>query len=116
MTEPIAKDKYSQITSGVMIDVGLVIKRSQPWLCASPDSLVKIGEDLIVLEIKCPSSCREKEIKVPYLKNGELVKSDKYYTQVQLQLYCCNLKKAHFFVYSSADYVLLEIEKDQEFL
>ncbi len=35
-----AKVKYSQMTGYELIDCGLLIKPSQPWLCATPDSIV----------------------------------------------------------------------------
>ncbi len=117
MTEPKAKVKYAEVTGNKVIDSGLTVKANQPWLCASPDALVKTGTgELVVLEIKCPSSCKNKPIMVPYLKEGQLSKSDKYYTQVQVQLYCCNLSKANFFVFSEEDYVLLEVQRDDAFL
>ena len=89
----------------------------KPWLCASPDAIIKttLGE-LIVLEIKCPSSCAGQSISVPYLINDQLKKSHQYYTQIQIQLFCCNLKSAQLFVYSDIDFKLINILRDDEFL
>ena len=115
--EPKAKEKYKSLTLSEVIDSGLVVKTGQPWLCATPDGIVKDENgDILILEIKCPSSCLDKNINVPYIVNNELKKSHQYYTQVQLQMYCCNLKKAHFFVYSNCDYKLLTVERDEAFL
>ncbi len=115
--EVVAKQKYAELTDSSLVDVGLFINFTEPWLCATPDAIVqKKDGSLVVLEVKCPSSCREKDIAVPYLKNEELVKTDKYYTQVQLQLFCCNLKSADFFVFSSKDYRLVRVERDEAFL
>ncbi len=115
-TEPDAKKKYEEETGLKVFSAGLVIKKEQPWLCATPDGLVKKGSELIVLEIKCPSSCQGKEISVPYLSGGKLLSSHQYYTQIQIQLYCCCVETAHFFVYSSADTVLATVKRDDEYL
>ncbi len=112
-----AKKKYVQVTGNTLFESGLVIKSCQPWLCATPDAFVKVGEDLCVLEVKCPSSCAEKKIEVPYMdENQNLKKGSPYYTQVQLQMYVCNVEKCHFFVYSSADFVFHLMQKDDAFL
>ncbi len=115
--EVIARKKYENITEYSVTEVGLVVKESHPWLSASPDGVVKKSNgELIVLEIKCPSTCRDKNISVPYLKNGELSRNHMYFTQIQVQMFCCNVNLAHFFVFSEADYVLLEIQRDDAFL
>ncbi len=115
--EVVARKKYELITSYAVLEVGLVVKVSQPWLSASPDGVVrKRNGELIVLEIKCPSSCKNDKISVPYVQNGSLKRGDKYFTQVQLQMYCCNVQLAHVFIFSEADYVLLEVERDDSYL
>jgi len=97
--EPIAVQKYKSETGYSVIKTGIFIKPCQPWLAASPDGIVKTPEgELYVLEVKCPVSCRNTTIRVPYLtEEGILNVKHKYYTQVQIQLYCCNLDAAHFF-------------------
>ena len=116
-TESIAKDKYKCITKNEIIESGLVISVQKPWLCASPDGIVKttLGE-LIVLEIKCPSSCAGQTISVPYISNDQLKKSHQYYTQIQIQLFCCNLKSAQLFVYSDIDFKLINVVRDDDYL
>ena len=70
-----------------------------------------------VLEIKCPSSCKDKPIYVEYLDFlGRLKKTHTYYTQVQIQMYVTGLQLAHLFVYSSKDYKLVSIPFDEAFL
>ncbi len=89
------------------------------WLCESPVAFVLIApeDDLCLLEVKYPATWQEKSIGVPYLyEEKKLKKSSQYYTQVQMQLYVCNVKKCHFFVFSSVDYVLTEIDRDDDFL
>ncbi len=116
MMESKAKIKYTEVTGNNIFPTGIVVKEAQPWLSCTPDGLVKVGTDLIVLEIKCPSTCANKKISVPYIQNGTLKKSHPYYSQIQVQLYCCNAKTGHFMVFSEADYVLLTVDRDEEFL
>ncbi len=116
-TEPLAKEKYQEISRNTVLPSGLVVKPCQPWLCATPDGLVVLEDGKVIcLEIKCPISCRGKEISVPYLTENGLKPSHPYYTQVQIQMYCCNVEKSHFFVYSDVDRVLVEIDRDDRFL
>jgi putative phage-type endonuclease len=116
-TEAQAKIKYTGITRNDIHECGVVISTSHPWICASPDGLVKDPNgNLIVLEVKCPSSCKGQSINVPYLKNNELKINHQYYTQIQIQMFCCNAKYCHFFVFSKIDYRLLVIERDEKFL
>jgi putative phage-type endonuclease len=116
-TEPIAKTAYQNLTLNEVIESGLVIKSQKPWLCASPDAIVKDRSgELIILEIKCPSSCKNKPIRVPYISDNDLKKSHPYYTQVQVQMFCCNLKQAHFFVFSDLDFKLITVKRDDDFL
>jgi len=121
--EPKAIKKYEEVTGNKVNKCGLVIKMGKSYLAASPDGLV-LDEDgeIIVLEVKCPISCKDAMIFTDYLnwnpfkKEHELVKKDAYYTQVQLQLYCCGAKKAHFFVFSSVSYRLVTVNLDEEFV
>jgi len=78
-----------------VIKSGLVLHICRPWISASPDGLILInGKISSVLEIKCPSSCKQKSIidqltrksNLSYIeiKNGEvgLKYSHKYYSQI----------------------------------
>ncbi len=115
--EPKAKQFLKSLLDVEIFNTGLVVKNGQPWLCASPDGLVlnKTGE-LVALEIKCPSSCIGKDINVPYITNDELKQNHPYYTQIQIQLYCCDLDKCLLFIYSSNDYKIVEVTKNNDFL
>jgi putative phage-type endonuclease len=115
--EPKAKTFLKSLLDVEIFDSGLVVKTGQPWLCASPDGFVlnKTGE-IVALEIKCPSSCIAKDINVPYIVNDKLKENHPYYTQIQIQLYCCDLDKCLLFVYSSADYKIVEVTKNNYFL
>ena len=37
---------------------GLYINPAIPWLAATPDSIVEIGEEMGCLEVKCPYVCK----------------------------------------------------------
>ena len=116
--EPFAKNKFQELTQAKLVNVGLVVKPNQPWLSATPDALFKDENDNIcVLEIKCPSSCKDSIICVPYIERGtELKKSHNYYTQCQIQMYVTGTRQCHFFVYSSCDFQKIVVLFDEEFL
>ena len=120
VTEAEAKKKYEEISGTEVMPSGLVVKADQPWLCCSPDGFVKEEEgNFLLLEIKCPVSCQDKPINVPYLKDGLLERKGlghQYFAQIQVQLYVCDLKYCHLFVYSSADHVLVKIKRDENYL
>lgn len=110
-------------------EVGLIVSLKQPYLACSPDGIIDTGENMELLEIKCPYSCENTKIVdfqtkmsfVPYLmfdKNGELFlkENDKYYTQIQVSMYILGIQMCYFFVYSSQDHVCLKIPKNESFL
>ena len=119
-----AVKKYEEVTKNKVTKAGIVVKLDQCFLGASPDGLV-IDEngDLIVLEIKCPITCKDKNIIVDYITvTGTrplaygLDRKHSYFTQVQLLMHCCRAKKCHFFVYSSADYTLVSVDYDERYV
>ncbi len=114
--EPLAKKKYEEVTGNSVQEAGLLVKKNQPWLCASPDGIVEKEGEVLLLEVKCPSSCRGKKISVPYVEENQLKKVHPYFSQVQLQMYCAEVEKCDFFVFSSADYVLITVHKDTNYL
>lgn len=107
---------------------GLVVHQSQPWLCGSPDGLLKYQGSPCLLEIKCPYKRRDSILidateKVSFLKyvkyvDGQLTlqKSHRYYTQVQLLMYVCNVSLCFFFVHSNVHDITLLIERDEDFI
>ena len=114
-TEPEAIKRYSSKYGKVVHESGLVISRYLSWLCGSPDGLVVDGNELVVLEVKCPVSGRDGPIEVDYIKDGKLKKSHPYYSQVQIQLFCCDAKMGHFFIYGKENDLLFEIKRDDNF-
>ena len=102
-TEPFARDEYSCLKDTPVIEAGLTSKEF-PWLSASPDGLV-IQDDgsVLVLEIKCPVSEQDGKIDVDWTIEGKLKKSHSYYAQVQVQMFCCDVKLCHLYVYGTQD-------------
>ena len=82
--EPVAKNIFKQITGEQIMDVGLILHDTIPWLGASPDALT-FSERL--LEIKCPFH--------RYIINGRIPYY--YWIQVQMQMEVCDLNECHFF-------------------
>ena len=124
--EPIARQKYMEITKNEVIQVGLVVRNDISWLAGSPDGLfVDQAGNTVLLEIKCPISNQDQQIFVKYLDlnvdtmNHELNRKDAqgkvYYTQVQLLMFLCGAKKCDFFVYSSVDHTIVSIEYDKTY-
>lgn len=127
--EPVAKDKLSAEINRKVHDVGLVVCMKQPFLACSPDGVIYNDGDVELVEIKCPYTCKDAVIfdydkgksfvdylvvnanNEPHLKENHI-----YYTQIQMSLYIMGLKSCKFFVYSSKDFVLLTILRNEDFL
>lgn len=121
MYESTALKQYAETTGNEYSKCGLMICKSHPFLASSPDGLV--GED-IVLEVKCPYSARNVHINsvhVPYLREAEdggfdLKTSHNYYHQVQGQMLCTGRNRCHFIVFTFKHLIVIEIERDDEFI
>ncbi len=103
--------------------VGLVINTNYPHLGASPDGYVTCnccGHGLI--EIKCPFSIKDGEPHLLQDKKGSfmdkkgLIKSHKYYTQVQGQLEVCERNYCDFIVWTPNGLYIERIYKDVKFI
>lgn len=103
-----ARKLYEKMSHKQVKEVGVIVSKYQPWLCASPDGVVIEDECIVgLVEIKCSSSCRKlpnvdfknRKCNIKYLKFiGDriiLKESHIYYTQCPVQMYVCDL-----FVYS----------------
>lgn len=112
-----------------VIKCGVVVRESQPWLCASPDGILLDNNKTIkLIEVKCPHSCAGKSIinedgscNVRYLvtdTSGQVLlrESDVYYTQIQMQLYVTGLTECDLVIYSSDQTVVVNIKINQLFL
>lgn len=102
---------------------GTVVSRIEPWLSASPDGILTESQQL--LEIKCPvpsekwdtlESLFRQKYDVAYSGDGNLFLSPTgsrgYYTQVQLTLYCTNLQRCLFVVWTQAEMERVIVERD----
>lgn len=107
---------------------GLFIDPSIPWLAATPDSLVRIGQDTGCLEVKCPFVCAKKSIAAASLEqssfclrningNLQLKTSHQYFYQIQTQLYVSRLPWCDFVLWApSKDIHVERIYYDQGFI
>lgn len=125
-----AKDKYQELTNCIVKQVGVLVSKFQPWICASFDGVVTDDGCISkIVEFKCPSSCEKKPIiniadnssNVKYLQfidnKLELKKTDIYYTQVQVQMYVSGMSVCDFFIYSPVKdgSCLIEVHRDEDF-
>ena len=94
----------------------LCVKMNVNKYPGSDGALLDENRNFLLLEIKCPISCKDKKIDVKYIVNGSLKVNDPYYTQCQLQMFCTNAKKTHLFVYSAMDYKIVEVDYDEDFV
>lgn len=114
--EPIARKKYEEISGKKVHLCGVVVRSDQPFICATPDGLVETDTEIKVLEIKCPSRNVGDKIQVDYLVDGKLSQKSTYYDQVQLQLYVTGLSSADLFIFSTQDYKIVNVPRDEKFL
>ena len=67
-------------------EIGYTISDKTPFLGATPDGITYYNNEIHLIEIKCPSS-RKIDGLIPY----------NYFTQIQLQLYVCDIQKCIYF-------------------
>lgn len=126
-----SRKEYEKIYKCQVIQIGLLVKKDQPWLCCSPDGIVCTDYCITkIVEFKCPYTCAKKPIfddesqtcNVSYLyyENNEiqLKESHMYYTQCQLLMYVCGLTVYDFFVFTpvSNGSCCIEVHRDENFL
>ena len=117
MMEETARRKYEEVKGVRALKCGLIISKRYNWLCGSADAIaVDQNGSRILVEIKCPSSNKNSAINVKYLKNGKLKRRHEYFAQVQLLMYLAKCQLAHLFIYSDADYKIVEVEMDKDYL
>lgn len=120
---------YETIHGTKVIQIGVVVSKTQPWLCASPDGVVV--EDFCItklVEIKCPISCEKLpvvdfnlhtiNVKYLYFLNGiiALKESHIYYTQCQVQLYVTGLVVCDLYVWSPKGSCVVPVHRNENFL
>ena len=116
--QPEALKAFSQKTGLQVVETGVWLHECG-LLGASPDGLV---EDNSVLEAKCPYTQRNLTIEEAtatnnfYLekKDGKIVlkKDHVYWHQVQGQMHLAKKVKGYFVVWTTMDFVVLEIQRD----
>lgn len=100
--EPIARELFCIKTGHKMIPK--VVFRD--WAMASLDGINAWNE---ILEIKCPG---EKDHSLAL--QGKI--PEYYYPQLQHQIYVCNGEKAFYFSFDGFDGVIVEVERDDEYI
>lgn len=114
--EPIARDKFENIT-GIKMIAEVRIHSSIPFMMASMDGIglekIKNGNDYIftecAVEIKCPGN-----IDHLYAKDGSVPK--KYIPQLQHQMEVCDLDRIFYFSFDGKNGIVLEIDRDQDYI
>ncbi|XP_049512371.1 uncharacterized protein LOC125940408 [Dermacentor silvarum] len=129
ISEPKARRWYEQLKATKVQEVGLVVRPETSWLGASPDGV--IADSPTIIEIKCPTpQTLEKHGSLKELFNSgqyDVISVDgtlslskkgknKYYFQVQLQMYCCQKERCDFVVWSPGEAYVVEVLYDKEFL
>lgn len=100
--EPEARSKLIEIT-GIDFSPKVIVSNQFPWMMASLDGLSSCQQ--YACEIKCPlHHC-----------NPELIKQ-KYYPQIQDQMYLLGLNKIYLFVYFVVSWEILEVSRDNAYI
>lgn len=101
-----ARQKFTQLTK-IHVSPEVLIHPDYEWMIASLDGIDEERKNIV--EIKCPMGKDHEEArrkKVPA----------KYFGQLQHQMAVCNLAMAYYFSYDGEDGVLLEVERDNEYI
>ncbi|XP_077520322.1 uncharacterized protein LOC144130216 [Amblyomma americanum] len=118
LCEPEARQAFQEQNDGhVELEVsetGLFLSRKHSFLGASPDGLVKCKCcEPRLLEIKVP--VKVEDFAKTQFRDGQLKKSSKYYTQVQVQMGVTGLDFCVLFVYSKEKCVQILVPFDSDF-
>ena len=119
-----------QRKKGVIVKVckcGLWIDSAIPWLAATPDSILEVGEDRGCLEVKCPYVCANMSLAQASMKsssfclqngNGtlQLKRNHQYFYQIQVQLHVTRLLWCDFVVWTPNEIYIEKIDYDQRFI
>jgi putative phage-type endonuclease len=101
--EPIARDLFN-IQSGFLLVPGIVVR---DWAMASLDGISDDGRTIV--EIKCPGEkdhALALEGKIP----------DKYYPQLQHQMYVAGVNSMYYFSFDGLDGVYTLVKRDDEYI
>lgn len=126
--EPEAFDEYSKNLhlfhdNAEIQKSGMRIHPQYPWLSSSADAVVKCScHGAIVVEFKCPWTLREEMPSFfhgnncPFMTNGKLKISHKYFTQVQLQMEVYGCSQCDFIIYTNKGIFRDAVMKDTSYL
>jgi hypothetical protein len=120
--------KYCEQMKCDSSSVGLIINPDIPYLAVSPDGLVKVQDQLRLVEIKCPYSLfqrkskikdqlKEKNFYLSQTKDGiKLKETHDYFYQIQGQLNVAQIQTCDLVVFVPPnDIVIVHVEKDAAF-
>ncbi|KAI4824945.1 hypothetical protein KUCAC02_020656 [Chaenocephalus aceratus] len=127
--EQVARQQYadgaiSSVHSDLKVNnCGLLIKREQPFLAASPDAMLACScHGMGVLEIKCPFKFREMSVEEMSKEkdscrdqNLELKESHQYYTQTQHQMYVTGASYCEFLMWLPTGGHVCTVFPDKEY-
>lgn len=126
-----ARQEYEKLYNVCVKQLGVLVSKHQPWLCASIDGLVYKDKHVMkIVEIKCPSSCEKKPIidwdlqksNISHLQVKDskvlLRTSSEYYTQCQTQMYVCGLSTCDLFFHCPLpnSCITITVKRDEKFL
>lgn len=102
-----------------VVDMGLVIDSSRPYIGASPDGLITCEcHPPRLLEIKCPLCADIQSVQEMrgYLDTtGRLKQTHAYFYQIQCQLNVCRQQQCDFMVWTENGFSVETIEVDRDF-
>ena len=119
--EKVAKEQYERVHNRKVQEVGLFISKIHPMIGASPDGIIDNGRGL--LEIKCPYSLRDNDLKCLTsgsffsVSNGRLYlrRTHSYFYQVQCQMFVTGARYTDFFIYTTKGHHTERINYDHTF-
>jgi len=103
---------------------GLVIEVNSPYLAASPDGFMSCDcHGPGVIEIKCPYSCRDGDLSklhnnkdFCFTAEMKLKTDHKWYSQVQFEMYVCDVLYCDFVLWTPGDCVVKRVMRDNLFI
>lgn len=117
----------------IQTDCGMLIYHDQPYIAASPDSIVHCSCcGKCTIEIKCPyrlsTKCHlNRQLRIadlttvdsPFIRHNdvthalEMVETHDYYFQVQTQIFTSGADYGVFLVWSSTEYIAIRVPRDE---
>lgn len=106
-TEEEARQAFEKMTD-IYVFQDVIDHPEKKWMRASLDGIDV--EKKHIVEIKCPRNSLDHEIAKTYSV------PEKYYPQVQHQIFVCELDKAYYFSYFNKEGVIVEVKRDEKYL